>query len=239
MEPRGARRKEAVIWLPGLTGKKEGVIHMLETMADNGFVAISFDPCGHGERRRESEEAFRNKIDRNKRRYFWPMMTITADEYPRVMDWAIDVLGVSGRFMAGGYSMGGDIALVAAGLDRRIEAVAACVSTPDWLRPGSDERPSDPDTYAVNCFNRSNPLTNPDRYSHSPAISFQNGAADGHVPPGGARRFRSLLEGAYAHCPDRFEIAEYETDHRVVPEMREGSLRWFLRHSSPSASGNP
>lgn len=65
---------------------------------------------------------------------------------------------------------GGDIAVAAAGIDRRIRAVAACISTPDRLRPGSDETPSVPDAYAWNCYRRCNPLTDLALYAHAPAI---------------------------------------------------------------------
>ncbi len=114
-----------VIWLPGLSGKKEDVRSHLRLFADAGFIAVSFDAYEHGERMKESREAFREKLTSNKWRYFWPMIAMTAEEYPRVIDWAQKKFGLSNGVMAGGISMGGDIALVAAGLDRRILAAAA------------------------------------------------------------------------------------------------------------------
>lgn len=232
-EPEAGSGGDLVIWLPGLTGTKDDVRQRLRQFAGAGFLAVSFDPCGHGERRRESKDEFARKIRDNKRRYFWPIMAHTAEEYPRVIDWAIDTFGLSGNVLAGGESMGGDIAVAAAGIDRRIRAVAACISTPDWLRPGSDEEPGVPDAYAWNCYKRCNPLTNLAIYQHAPAIRFLNGSLDGHVPPDGARRFRQALQDVYAPFPERLETTEYEeTGHHLTERMLEDALQWFRMHGS-------
>ncbi|CAI6087269.1 dienelactone hydrolase family protein [Cohnella sp. JJ-181] len=224
---------DLVVWLPGLSGSKDKLREHLRLFADAGFTAVSYDPYEHGDRMRESREAFRHKLDANKRRYFWPMIALTAEEYPRVIDWAFERFGLDGAVLAGGISMGGDIAVAAAGIDRRIRAVAACISTPDWLRPGTDEAPSEPDTYAWNCYRRCNPLTNAARYAHAPAIRFLNGAQDGHVPPDGARRFREALADVYAACPERFVVTEYEgVAHAFTEAMLRDALAWFKSHRS-------
>jgi len=221
-----------VIWLPGLSGDKDGLRNHLRLFADAGFVALSYDPYEHGERMKESREQFFEKLSRNKRRYFWPMIAMTAEEYPRVIDWAIEKFGLADnvRVMAGGISMGGDIALTAASIDHRIEAVAAIISTPDWLRPGTNEEPSHPDKYAWNCYHRGNPLTNMDKYKHAPAIRFLNGAQDDHVPPDGAHRLRAALTDVYAECPDRFVITEFPVGHDFTVDMFQGALEWFKQH---------
>lgn len=160
-------------------------------------------------------------------------MAFNSEEYPRIIDWATEKFALRGAVMAGGVSMGGDIAVAAAGLDKRIRAVAACISTADWLRPGSDEALSEPDEYAWECFRRANPLSNLERYAHAPAIRFLNGAADGHVPPDGARRFRDALAHAYADSPERFEVTEYEgIGHRLTERMLQDALHWFLVNGS-------
>ncbi|MDG0791410.1 dienelactone hydrolase family protein [Cohnella ginsengisoli] len=231
--PASGASRDLVVWLPGLTGRKEHVREDLRKFADAGFTAVSYDPYEHGDRMRESMEAFRGKLGSNKRRYFWPMIALTAEEYPRIIDWAFERFGLDGAVLAGGISMGGDIAVTAAGIDRRIRAVAACISTPDWLRPGSDEAPSEPDAYAWNCYRRCNPLTNAALYAHTPAIRFLNGAQDGHVPPDGARRFRESLAETYAASPERFVVTEYEgVGHAYTETMLEDALSWFKAHRS-------
>ncbi len=78
----------------------------------------------------------------------------------------------------GGLSMGGDIAVAAAGLDHRVERVAAIIATPDWLRPGMQDLfnpgtvlpPGEPDAYAQYFYDHLNPLTHLAAFVHGPAI---------------------------------------------------------------------
>lgn len=229
-EPGDNRTGHVAVWLNGMGGRKDDLVPYLEDLAARGFLAVSFDTYQHGERMPEAPETFWPKVHANKRRYFWPMMANTIDELPRILDWAAESLGADGKAVVGGISMGGDIAVAAAGLDPRIVAVAACISTPDWLRPGTDETPSKPDTYAWNCYRRFNPLTNIGHYGHCPAIVFENGADDGHVPPDGARRFERQLRDTYAACPERLAIREHPVAHRMIPQMWDNALEWFCRH---------
>ena len=230
-EPATQAPRKLVIWLPGFSGSKEGVQNNLLDLAAAGFVGLSFDPVQHGERRHESVEELRARVRGNIRRYFWPILAQTAEETPRVIDWAIQTLGVASTVGMGGISMGGDIAVAAAGVDRRIEAVVACVATPDWLRPGSFEPPGAPDAIAQAAYDRRNPLTHLSLYRHCPAISFQCGAQDQQVPPDGARRFVAALHTNYAQQPERLEIfLQPDTAHKFTGTMWQNGLRWFGKH---------
>jgi cephalosporin-C deacetylase-like acetyl esterase len=60
----------------------------------------------------------------------------TVLESLRVLDWVDEHFGVAGPRVAGGVSMGGDVAVALAGVDPRIDRVAALVATPDSARPG-------------------------------------------------------------------------------------------------------
>lgn len=233
-EPIGAKQqRDLVIWLPGFSGTKESVAAHLEAFAAEGMCAISFDPYQHGERKVEPQEVLVRRVVGNIRNYFWPILTLTAEEVPRIIDWAVAELGILGRVMIGGISMGGDIAAAAAGLDHRIHAVAACIATPDWMRPGSHEPPGEPDSYARHCFERRNPYTRPDDYRHGPAITFQCGDLDTQVPPDGAERFASLLRDVYCHRPDHFEVVRHAgVSHQFTPEMFDRCVAWFRRHGS-------
>ncbi|GIP26120.1 hypothetical protein J23TS9_12500 [Paenibacillus sp. J23TS9] len=84
-EPDEERNGHLVIWLPGMTGSMDELRSHLRMFADAGFLAVSYDPYEHGERMRESRELFIGKLRSNKRRFFWPMIAMTAEEYPRVM----------------------------------------------------------------------------------------------------------------------------------------------------------
>ena len=131
--------------------------------------------------------------------------------------------------------MGGDIAVAAAGIDARFEAVAACIATADWLRPGSHEPPGAPDTHARHCFNRANPLTNLRSYEHRPAISFQSGENDTQVPPDGGARFVESLRALHPQCAEKFEVKRHRaTAHQFTDAMWGNCLAWFDKWLAPS-----
>jgi uncharacterized protein len=229
-EPTTQAPCKLVIWLPGFSGSKESVQNNLLDLAAAGFVGLSFDPAQHGERRHESVEELRARVRGNIRRYFWPILAQTAEETPRIIDWAVQTLGVASAVGMGGISMGGDIAVAAAGVDLRITAVVACVATADWLRPGSFEPPGVPDAVAQAAYDQRNPLTHLAFYRHCPAISFQCGAQDQQVPPDGAQRFVAALHAMYAQQPDRLEIfLQPDTAHQFTETMWQNGLRWFVK----------
>ena len=230
-EPAHQLARKLVIWLPGFSGSKEGVQNYLLDLAAAGFVGLSFDPCQHGERRSESVEALRARVRGNIRRYFWPILAQTAEETPQIIDWAVHTLGVAPLVGMGGISMGGDIAVAAAGVDQRIRAVAACIATADWLRPGSFEPPGAPDAFAQACYDRRNPLTHLELYRHRPAISFQCGAQDQQVPPDGAQRFVAALHASYAEQPEQLDVfCQPDTPHKFTEVMWQNGLRWFAKN---------
>jgi dienelactone hydrolase len=231
VEPEAPERRHLVIWLPGFGGTKESVLPQLRSFAEDGMTALSFDPYQHGERRVEPQEELVRRVVGNIRNYFWPILTLTAEEVPRIIDWAVRRLQIDGSVMIGGISMGGDISVAAAGIDRRIRAAAACIATADWLRPGSHEPPGVPDTYARNCYDRANPLTHLERYAHAPYITFQCGDLDTQVPPDGAERFAAALGRLYPSVREHIEIVRHPgTAHQFTPAMFERCREWFRRH---------
>lgn len=232
--PKETKARPLVIWLTGFSGQKESVEAHLREFAKQGFLALSFDPHQHGERRIESREELVKRVRGNIRRHFWPILARTAEETPKVIDWAIKTLGVRPEVGMGGISMGGDIAVAAAGVDRRISVVSACIATPDWLRPGSFEPPGEPDTAAQADYDRRNPLTHLQLYAHRPAIAFQSGAADKQVPPDGGTRFVTALKPLYAEVAERLVVnLEPDVPHRFTPRMLDDSIQWFAKHLKP------
>ncbi|HWQ11593.1 MAG TPA: prolyl oligopeptidase family serine peptidase [Roseiflexaceae bacterium] len=237
-EPTAPGERRLVIWLPGFTSSKEAVHRYLRELAAAGYLALSYDPVDHGERSRTAEGevfapdsgAFRDPATGKAYRHFWAILAETADEAPAVIDWAIATLGVAPPMGMGGISMGGNIAVVAAGIDRRIAAVAAGIAEADWLRPGSTIPLSAPNAYVQSCYDRCDPLTNLHRYQHRPAITFQLGADDTLIPPGGAQRFVRALGPTYADSSERIEaVLEEGVGHEFTEGMWQRSLRWFAR----------
>jgi uncharacterized protein len=189
------------LWLPSPTGTKEDSLPFLQQLADAGFVAVSLDPWQHGQRSAEAGEQLARRVFGNFRRHMWPILGQTTLDSLRVVDWAVATLDVGGEVVAGGVSMGGDVAVALAGIDQRVSRVAAIVATPDWTRPGMRDlfEPSrvlpegQADAYARWFYDQLDPLTHLHAYAHGPVISFECGADDTHVPPDGALRFQAAL----------------------------------------------
>ena len=167
------------------------MIPFLQDLAAAGFVALSFDPWQHGEQDTESPAELASRVCGNFRRHMWPILGQTTLDTLRVIDWALANLDVDAGVYAGGLSMGGDIAVAAAGIDHRIERVAAVVATPDWLRPGMHDlfephkllSPGEPDAYARYFYDHLDPMTHLAAYPRGPAVYFVCGERDTHVPP--------------------------------------------------------
>ena len=124
------------LWLHPLSRAKGDSVPFLRELAGAGFVAVGFDAWQHGERAAESGERILERVFGGFRRHMWPILGQTTLDALRVLDWAVAELGAGPEVVAGGVSMGGDVAVALAGVDERVARVAAIVSTPDWSRPG-------------------------------------------------------------------------------------------------------
>lgn len=196
-----ARKRELIVFLPGFGGSKEQVLDQLQDLASHGFVGVSFDPLEHGERGRESSEELASRVFSSFRRYMWPILGQTTLDCLRVIEWAISNLGVDHRIRLGGLSMGGDVAVTAAGHDDRVDRVVAVVATPDWLRPGMRDLfdvtklvdQGDSTNYSRFFYDTLNPAGHVERYKRKFEVNFLCGELDKHVPPNGAQRFQQSL----------------------------------------------
>ncbi len=203
------------LWLTHLGGSTEQTAPMLTRLAERGMLAVSFDPPGHGHRSAGGEpwELAREVLEAFRRR-MWPLAGRTVLESLRVLDWVDEQLGVAGPRVAGGVSMGGDVAVALAGIDARIDRVAALAATPDWTRPGMQTLGEDPvlleqgepDRYAQWFFDALNPIAHLDAYEREVAIAFLCGAADLHVPAEAATRFRTALCDRDPRAADRVRV---------------------------------
>lgn len=223
--------KKLAVWLPGFTGSKENMEPYLRELAGHGFYALSFDPWHPGRRAAESTEALETRVFGNYRRFMWPIFGHTALDTLRVIDWAMDRWNPEGGICVGGISMGGVAALAAAGIDSRIRCVAAIGSSPDWLRNGADMPPGDADAYSRFFYDQLNPLTHLEHYRHTPAITFECGADDLHVPPAAAEDFRDALRETYHSCPDRIRVNLHPgAGHTTTDAMWRNCLEWICSH---------
>ena len=240
VEPKQLRSgTNTVIWLPYLGGRKEDQRAHLQQLATLGFLAVSFDPWQHGERGSETDDAILKRVLGNFRRHMWPILGQTTLDTLRVIDWLSSKFQISKTVHIGGMSMGGDIAIAAAGIDERIEAVATIVSTPDWLRPGMHDlwqptkllAPGTADRYAKYFYDSLDPMSHLSRYDRGQAISFECAANDTHVPPSGALRFKEALSAQKNHAAVRVTLHD-GLGHRDLrnPVFWKACVEWFMEH---------
>jgi len=140
--------------------------------------------------------------------------------------------------------MVGDVAIATSGIDRRIQSVAAMLATPDWLRPGMKDfaNPSiefaqgEADSYAKFFYDRFNPLTHLESFSHLPEITFECGAQDTLVPPDGALRFQKALNSMYGQDARRLRANLHENAGHdpTIPKMWQNCLDWFTDYREKS-----
>ncbi len=241
--PQRRRGVNTVIWLSGFMSTAEAMSPYLQALAGAGFVAVSFDHWQHGRRGAETSSELGARVFANFRRRMWPILGNGVLDTSRVIDWIQARFSTSSSVHVGGLSMGGDIAVAAAGQDGRIAAVAAVVSTPDWLRPGMRDSwsPGQPliaqgeaDSYAQFFYDAFNPLTHLDRYDRAPFITFECAGDDTHVPPEAAGRFREALlkrtPRAGANLRVALHLGLVHGDLEKAPVFWNQSLAWFLAH---------
>ncbi len=237
-EPKGgALNRPLIIWLDGFTGKKENTVALLSELTDLGYVALSFDAYLHGDRRKITDNLWERAFSKNEfRNTMWPIIGRSVEDASVVIDWAIEELGVNGDIGIGGFSMGGDISIAAAGVDGRIKCVVALVSAPDWRRSNMTQlhQPlvlvdqGEANVEAQRYFDRYNPSTNVGSFSNLPAVSFEMGAKDLHIPVEGAREFVHRLKREYDGVDAR--IVEHDCGHEFYPAMWSNAKFWFNEH---------
>lgn len=244
--PAATDRRRLALFLPYLGGTKEAVAAHLTQLAERGFTALSFDPFRLGERGNGDDHLVVASVFDHFRRDMWPILGQTTLDAVHVLDWATTNLPVEpGNIVAGGLSMGGDISIALAGIDQRVTRVAAVVATPDWTRPGMTQigepgnviDQGEPTAYGQWLYTQLDPLTHPGRYAHGPAISFELGADDTHVPPEATIRFRRTLLSSAPLAAERMRITKHAgldhltaaRDKKVIDE----ALNWLSRESEP------
>ena len=238
--PPGGGTRRVALFLPFLGGDTGRVMPILERLAGAGFLAVSFDPWQHGARATESPEHLRDRMLANFRRDMWPVIGQTTLEAMGVLDWVTAHHDVAPDAMvAGGLSMGGDISVALAGADHRITRVAALGSTPDWTRPGMRDLGDSgelidqgtPGAYGRWLYEQLDPVTHLGHYTHGPAILFEGGQADQHVPMEAAYRFATALADRSPAAGKHISVRVTENlGHREAvsnPDAVDRSLAWL------------
>lgn len=220
-EPAAANGRLA-LWMHYLGGTKEAMRPALERLAEAGFTAVSLDAWQHGERGGEPGAELLSRVFGSFRALMWPILGRTVLDAMAVIDHAVATFDVTDDVVAGGVSMGGDLAIALAGVDSRVGRVAAMIATPDWTRPGMTLL-DDPDTPLDQgeptrlgrwLYQRLDPMTHLERYRDRPEIAFDLGGADRHIPRTNAEAFRDALAKLDPAAADRVHIRIHDgLDH--------------------------
>lgn len=228
------------LWIPYLGGDKNTGLAELQALAKAGFFAISFDPIQHGERHSPQEPDIRSLVFQSFRAVMWNILGITVLDAFRVLDWAVGKYSLNHDIVVGGISMGGDIAVSLAGIDKRVRKVAAIAASPDWMRPGMTDVmdytkvivQGDPTPYGAWLYSQLDPLTNLSNYSHAPRILFELGEADTHISPSHAIGFKEKLSQNNQDGAAAIEIhINSGADHLTVIQdhaVRNRSMQFLL-----------
>lgn len=227
--------RKLVIFLTGLGGTKERQVSFLQEIADRGYMALAFDNYRHGERGTEPTGELARRVFANMRKEGWKVLGQTVLDTEKVIDWAIEKLGVQPEIRMGGMSMGGDISIAAAGIDPRIVRIAPIITTPDWLRPGMHEiseaaplmDPGYPDEESQAYYDRLNPMTHLERYINRPPMRLTLGAEDRHIPPENAERFKRELAKLSPEAAARIEIVYVPGPHADHVDILNRKDEWW------------
>jgi uncharacterized protein len=220
--PELAAEHGTVLLYHGFGGTKDRMKDYVVPLAEAGFLTVSLDAVGHGDRRYPDFDTIFNdqrwdaEFDATETD-FLRLIDDTVAEVPSIVDdllargWArADRIGVGGR------SLGGNVAYASVLADRRIHAAAAVVGSPEWTLPRAHS-----------------PHHFPDRFFPAAVLS-QNAEFDEYVPAAPVRDFHAVLAPSYARAPEKIRYLEYRgVGHFLTPELnrasREQMTAWFQR----------
>jgi alpha-beta hydrolase superfamily lysophospholipase len=214
-----------VIILHGLGDSKEDRLGAAYRLAEAGFDVVALDLYLHGERPgAASRDA---ALDTQFIMTVRDIIFETAGDIPAICH----ELGID-YTRAGilGISAGGFVAHALAIQQVKFGALAAAISSPDWLRVAPEHTPpsNSPLTALVAAIS---PVNQPDKYSPLPVL-LMNGDSDATVSAVGSVTLHERLVPLYKaqNITDRLELALYPgVGHYVTREMLAEAAGWFKR----------
>jgi len=238
---RGGKCQPAIIYIHGAFLWKEYDLGLILRFADRGLTVLSIDAVQHGKRApfvaREYKELFRSS-EENFARTETSIFTETAKDIPEIIDYLQANEGIESIGIVG-YSMGGFIALVAATLDKRIEAAVSFGAGGDWrylferssfpkLMGFKETRRQTVDEIA-HLVSEWDPLN---RVHAMPpcAVLLLNGERDNVVPKECAERLHEAAKPHYREFPEKLCLREYPCGHEVTRAMEREAARWLTRN---------
>lgn len=223
-----------VILIHGWTGRKEDVLFFAYFLAVRGYVVVSMDAFGHGERAMKegwTVEAFSN------------LLLQTSEDINRVIahyekDPRVDV----SRVGLSGISMGGVITYYyLTREDKRIRAAVPMIATPDFsslinsqiseeilrmLGQEGKDITADATLGAIMAMQPSQKM----HLMTSVPLLMLNGTSDPLIDLEGVRQFYQNIKPLYKD-PESVKLIEYEgVTHYTPYEMQVDAFNWFQKY---------
>ncbi|MBF0286254.1 MAG: alpha/beta fold hydrolase [SAR324 cluster bacterium] len=204
-----------VLFFHGLGASKEEHILELSRLAKSGFLVVSIDNVGHGERRYQDFDGRFSAANPQRDQEFLNVILQTKKEVPGIIESLerkkqirLKKIGVAG------VSLGGFIAYSAMLEEPEFKAASVILGSPKWRV----DHPESPHHHAHRFF----PV----------ALLSQNAGRDSIVPPCFAKEFHQKLEHHYEERPERQKYIEYpHSEHFMLLEdwMRcwQELTQWF------------
>lgn len=221
--PQDSGRRGTILFYHGFGGSKDQVQAELATLAEAGFLAVGVDAIGHGMRRYpDFEDRFppfeeRFMGDMKAEANFLTVVRATAQELPLVIDTLLSLgWAQQGQIGVACISMGGFITYAAIVADKRIQAAAPVVGSPEWKLPWQES-----------------PHRHPTQFFPTALLS-QTASEDAKVPSQTVRALHDQLTPFYASAPERLLLIEYpQVDHDLCEkdwvQVRQNLVAWFER----------
>lgn len=219
--PEESAKRGTILFYHGFGQSKDAYVQVLERFAEAGFLAIGIDGVGHGERLYPDFAARFPPIEPplagslQLEAAFLSVVRATVLEIPFIINALIERgWAHPGQIGIAGHSFGGFVTYAAVVADKRIQAAAPVVGSPQWKLPWPDS-----------------PHLHLDRFFPT-ALFSQTAGKDARVSPDFTRDFHRQLATAYAQAPERLRYVEYpDSPHDLSEENWQKAwtsvVEWF------------
>jgi cephalosporin-C deacetylase-like acetyl esterase len=211
-------------------------------LARKGFIVLTFDPLGQGERimypeSRELKPESRPTTEHGIAGKPCFLLGITLANYRiwdamRALDYLESRPEVDKAHLGMlGHSGGGMMTLLTAPLEDRLQAVMSCCAVTSFYHKFRAFLPGDPEQNVPNIYREG--IDHPELIATVAPRAFLIGATlEDFVPLDGARRTYAETKRLFeiAGVPDRFALSETPGPHALNHDMREACYGWMLKH---------
>ncbi len=238
----GPERKPAVVVVPGhamAEGKNYPLYRMGQlALVAHGFVVLSYDPIGQGERRLPG---YSHAVGYPALMVGWTNEGFITWDTIRAVDYLVSRPDVDPKRLGlTGNSGGGENTFYAMPMEPRFAAGAACCfvcSYHAWVKDGGDH---------CICNHMPGILRHMEEFEivalNAPRpFLAANGAKDGIFPIAGTRQTIERARKLYAleNAADRARLFEADLPHGWAPPMREAACGWLARWLLDKGDGSP